>query len=237
MRMSRGSGITGLCAMQKVMPLPVAFSRSRSRKLLLARPLLEIPKARLIATLARAKIPYADDVSNRDPRFARARMRAAMPAIAREGLTAQRIALFARRLARAENALESVVDRAAAEVSEQGWGKDAPIVLDASKFLRLPDEIAIRLLGRALAHVGGSSIRLGKLEALHAALATAKLSPSFRLRRTLAGALLTLTPVRLVVEPAPPRTRPSRSRLHRKCPTGRNIKKKRDSLGTGAPAT
>jgi tRNA(Ile)-lysidine synthase len=214
MRMSRGSGITGLSAMQKVVPLPVASSRPRSQKVLLVRPLLEVPKARLLATLARARIPYADDSSNRDPRFARVRMREAMPALAREGLTAERIALFARRLSRAESALETAVDGAMAEVCAQGWRKHAPIALDAPKFLRLPAETAIRLLGRALAHVGGSSARLGKLEALHAALAAAKLSVPIRLRRTLAGALMTLTPARLIVEPAPPRARPPP--LHRR---------------------
>jgi tRNA(Ile)-lysidine synthase len=211
-RMSRGSGITGLCAMKKVAPLPVARPSRRSGSLLLVRPLLEIPKARLIATLARAGIAYADDASNRDPRFARARMRGVMPALAREGFDAPRIALFARRLARAETALESAVDVAAAGASERPWGNAGPIVLAAEKFLRLPAEIALRLLGRALAHTGeAGSLRLGKLEALLAALATAKPAGDLRLRRTLAGALVTLTATRLVVERAPPRSQRARA--------------------------
>jgi tRNA(Ile)-lysidine synthase len=211
-RMSRGSGITGLCAMKKVAPLPVARPSRRSGSLLLVRPLLEIPKARLIATLERAGIAYADDASNRDPRFARARLRDVLPALAREGLDAPRIALFARRLARAETALESAVDVAAAGASERPWGNAGPILLAAEKFLQLPAEIALRLLGRAIAHTGEArSLRLGKLEALLAALATAKPARGLRLRRTLAGALVTLTATRLVVERAPPRSHRARS--------------------------
>ncbi len=101
MRMSRGSGITGLCGMREVARLPLACSWRHLRPPLLVRPLIGIPKARLIATLRRASIEYADDASNRDPRFARARLRDVMPALAREGLDAPRIALFARRLQRA----------------------------------------------------------------------------------------------------------------------------------------
>jgi tRNA(Ile)-lysidine synthase len=213
MRMSRGSGITGLCAMQKVATLPVVRA-GRARSLLLVRPLLDIAKARLIATLDRAGIEYADDASNRDPRFARTRMRHLMPALAREGLDAGRIALLARRLERAESALENAVDAAMAGVSVRPWDKAGPIVLDAGKFLRLPAEIALRLLGRAIDHAGeAGSLRLGKLEALHGALA--QVAAPYRLRRTLAGALVTLTGARLVVERAPPRR--VRGRRHGDC--------------------
>jgi tRNA(Ile)-lysidine synthase len=194
----------------------------------LVRPLLAIPKARLVATLARAGIASADDLSNRDPRFLRARLRGMMPALAREGLDAPRLALLARRLARAEIALERAVDAAAAELSvrassdralcdrvrddraldDRDCGKAGPMVLDAEKFLALPAEIALRLLGRTIVQGGDAApLRLGKLEALHGALVTAKAAAGVRLRRTLAGALVTLTARRLVVERAPPRSR------------------------------
>ena len=60
------------------------------------RPFLTFPKSRLLATLAAAKIPFADDPSNRDPRFTRPRLRELMPLLAAEGLTAERLALLAR---------------------------------------------------------------------------------------------------------------------------------------------
>src|SRR5450631_3250123 len=81
--------------------------------LLLVRPLLDLPKARLLATLDAALITFCDDPSNRDPRFTRARLRDLMPALAGEGLDAKRLALLARRLRRAEAAIEFAVGVAA----------------------------------------------------------------------------------------------------------------------------
>jgi tRNA(Ile)-lysidine synthase len=66
----------------------------------------------------------------------------------------------------------------------------------------LPAEIGLRLLGWAIAHVGDEGpVELGKLEALYQALRQA---PG-RLRRTLAGALVSLDAGRLLVERAPAR--------------------------------
>src|ERR1700722_12252063 len=62
-RMSRGSGLTGLGAMSRMSSLP----GHGAGPIRLVRPLLKIPKSRLIATLRAAKISFADDPSNRDP--------------------------------------------------------------------------------------------------------------------------------------------------------------------------
>ena len=71
-RLTRGSGISGLAAMARIAPLPGGDGDGR---IALVRPLLEVPKARLLATLRKAGIAYADDPSNRDPRFTRVRLR------------------------------------------------------------------------------------------------------------------------------------------------------------------
>src|SRR5439155_15053885 len=84
---------------------------------LLVRPLLSISKSRLLATLRAAKISFADDPSNRDPRFTRPRLRELMPGLAAEGLDARRLAGFARRMARADEAIERAVNAAAARLS------------------------------------------------------------------------------------------------------------------------
>src|SRR5262245_19409198 len=102
LRMSRGTRPGGPCAMARESPLPA----NGTQEIMLVRPLLEIPKARLVATLARAKIEFADDASNRDPRFTRARLRQVMPALAREGLDASRLARLAGRLRRGGRADE-----------------------------------------------------------------------------------------------------------------------------------
>jgi tRNA(Ile)-lysidine synthase len=281
MRLLRGSGITGLAGMREVAPLPVATAARPKRGTLLVRPLLDVPKARLVATLERAGIAYADDAANRDPRFTRARLRGVMPMLAREGLDAPRIALLARRLARAESALDRAVDAAAAGVAQRAsidlagtrafpgkvdtgfpignatniesralsghdtynsrvnligkrswadppWRSAGPITLDAERFFALPSEIALRLLGRAVTHTRHEgSPQLGKLETLYDALC-ATAGAGGRLRRTLAGALVTLAAGSLVVERAPPRSNGA---------TGRIIKKKAASLGRRSAAT
>ena len=82
------------------------------------------------------------------------------------------------------------------------------IVFDATRFNDLPAEVALRLLGRAVAHVGSEGpVELGKLELLYEALRQAR-AP---LRRTLAGALVAVGGGRLVVERAPPRRRQPRA--------------------------
>ena len=196
-RMTRGSGLTGLAGIARVRPLVDA-------SLFLVRPLLDIPKARLIATVQAANIAVADDPSNRDPRFTRARLRALMPALAGEGLDARRFALFGQRVRRAEAAIEFAVAVAASALATAPWPAAGPITLDADGFADLPAEVALRLLGRAIARVGDEGpVELGKLESLAAALVAA--GRDVRFRRTLAGAVVTLWRDRLTVERAPPR--------------------------------
>jgi tRNA(Ile)-lysidine synthase len=204
-RLLRGSGITGLGAMARLTGLP----GSGQGDIKLVRPLLGIPKARLIATLAAAKIPFADDPSNRDPRFTRARLRGLMPQLAREGLDARRLSLLAQRLKRADKAIEAAVDLAMADGTAVPAASGA-IALDAARFARLPAEIALRLIGRAVTRTGNEGpVELGKLEALKAELdAALKLrqkAGKVRFRRSLAGATVSLHAGKIEVERAPPR--------------------------------
>jgi tRNA(Ile)-lysidine synthase len=197
LRLARGSGLPGLAAMTRASDI---FNTC------VMRPLLGLPKSRLIATLSNLGIVYADDPSNRDPRFTRARLRGVMPVLASEGLSAERLALLARRVRRAEAALEHAVSAASSGVLLSPWGEGQRIVFEAAAFGGLPEEIALRLLGRAITHAGDEGpVELGKLETLYAALSQDR--PSGSIRRTLAGALVTKSLRTLVVERAPPRRR------------------------------
>ncbi len=195
-RMSRGSGLTGLAAMKRIsvipgrersertgirgrhrakfwIPVRDLSAAPRNDELSLIRPFLDIPKARLIATLTAAKVPFADDPTNRDPRFTRARLRGLMPRLAEEGLDAPRLALLARRLGRAEAALAAQAGRAFAQLAVKP-ARTGEIVFDRAGFAALSPEIALRLLGRAIDAVGDEGpVELGKLEALNAALTAA----------------------------------------------------------------
>lgn len=210
MRLLRGSGITGLAAMARV---------SERGGIALARPLLDVPKSRLIATLRRAKIGFADDPTNRDAAFTRSRLRALLPLLAAEGGDARALARLATRMARADAAVEVLVDGAERYLALKGQGilqsASPGIAFDAPAFAMLPEEIRLRLLMRAINRLGYEGrAELGKAEALLAQLDRSlaerpgkarSAPPRGRLRQTLAGALIRLERGRLHIEPAPVR--------------------------------
>jgi tRNA(Ile)-lysidine synthase len=199
-RLARGSGLFGLTGMAHAAPLPLRGVR----EIFLVRPLLHLSKARLVATLKAARIAYAEDPSNRDPRFTRTRLRSLMPALAREGLDARGLARLAARLRRAESTIQVAVQAARSALAPLPWREHGPIVFETAPFAGLPAEVALRLLGEAVAHTGDEGpVELAKLESLYEAL---RQTPS-RLRRTLAGALITLDRDYLTVERAPARRR------------------------------
>ncbi|HXD14504.1 MAG TPA: tRNA lysidine(34) synthetase TilS [Xanthobacteraceae bacterium] len=202
LRLARGSGLTGLAGMAHASALPVGAETA----IFLVRPLLRIPKSRLVATLKAAGIGHSEDASNRDPRFTRARLRMLMPALAREGLDARGLMRLAMRMRRAEATIEFAVGAARAALAPGPWRERGPIVFDVAHFRDLPAEVALRLLGRAVAQTGDEGpVELGKLEQLYEVLRQSR--PP--LRRTLAGALITLAAERLTIERAPARRRPA----------------------------
>jgi len=188
-------------------------NRSADAQIFLLRPLLLIPKARLVATLKEAGIEYTDDPSNRDPGFARTRLRALLPQLGAEGLDAKTLARLGRRMRRAEAAIEFAVDAACAALAPEPWRSSGPIVFPAGRFADLPAEVGLRVLGRAIARVGNEGpVELGKLEMLYDSL---RASPPL-LRRTLAGALISLSAARLTIERAPPRRAQAKRRTGNK---------------------
>jgi tRNA(Ile)-lysidine synthase len=207
-RLARGSGLTGIAAMARVSPLGLPAMRDAGDSPALVRPLLDVAKVRLIATLEAAGLGHVEDPSNADPRFARVRWRKLAPALAQEGLTARRLSQLARRVRRSETAIEAAVSTAFGRLG--AYAASHAIAFDARGLRELPAEIALRLIGRAVAHVGDEGpVELGKLEALCESLEAALSTGRFR--RTLAGALVSLQRDRLIVERAPPRRHRSHS--------------------------
>jgi tRNA(Ile)-lysidine synthase len=212
MRMLRGSGIAGLASMAR---------ESERDGLLLARPFLDISKSQLIATLEKAKVGFAEDPTNRDTSFTRPRLRTLMPVLAAEGGDTRSLVRLASRLARANAAVEVLVDGAERYLAlkdrhalHSGFNAarlDARS-FDAKTFAAMPDEIRLRLLLRAIDRVGHEGpAELGKVEALLSALdqagADGNAGRRTRLKQTLAGALVSLIDGRIRIEPAPPRRR------------------------------
>ncbi len=203
LRLGRGSGLDGLAAMAPVV------ERVQMR---LIRPLLDVPRARIEATLRAAGQAWVEDPTNRDPAHARVRLRALAPALAAEGLTAERLVATARHLGRARAALDAGLAALLAEaVSVEASGA---VVLDRRRLAQAPEEVGLRALARVAQYAGGADYapRLEALLRLRKAMAV----PGFR-GATLAGCLWRPAGggcVRVVPEPSAPhlgRRRASRS--------------------------
>ncbi len=163
LRLARGSGVDGLAAMRPV---------EHQGGVRLLRPLLDIPKAALAATVVAADMVAENDPGNSNPAFARVRLRQLAPALAAEGLTPARLAATARHMARARDALEQetlLLLRRAARLHPEGC-----ISLSPATFAAAPAEVALRGLSRAVMAAAGRVYppRFQQLERLHAVLQT-----------------------------------------------------------------
>lgn len=227
MRLLRGSGIAGLSAMARL---------ATRDGIVLARPLLDVPKSQLVATLKRARIGFADDPTNRDASFTRPRLRALLPQLAAEGGDARTLVRLSARLARANAAVEVLTDGAERFLRLRDRGdalRPGVRSFEAAAFATLPEEVRLRLLLRAIDALGHEGpAELGKVETLLAALdqamrdqgmhdqggrdqdmaARSRAAANGRaiLKQTLAGALISLAGGRIHIAPAPARRSPGR---------------------------
>ena len=203
MRLSRGSGIAGLAGMAR---------QSVRGDIVVLRPLLDMPKERLVATLRRANIEFATDPTNHDLAYTRPRLRALMPALAAEGADARNLTRLAARLGRANAALEKMTVGAERYLAQLRADRERD-GFDLAAFSVLDAEIRVRLLLRTINRIGHEGpAELGKVEALVEALDSAigkgkSGRKSVPFRQSLAGAIVGVERGRLRIVPAPPRRR------------------------------
>ncbi|MEP0069257.1 tRNA lysidine(34) synthetase TilS [Pyruvatibacter sp.] len=144
LRLARGSGVDGLSGMAADM------SRDGLR---IIRPLLDVPRADLLALLEDRGQAYIEDPSNRDERHARVRMRVLRPLLEAEGLTALRLAETAGRLSVARDALAGWTQAHLAgcvTFDVGGWAQ-----FDRTRLVNVPLEIGLRSVSRIVMAVGG----------------------------------------------------------------------------------
>lgn len=135
-RLAHGSGLDGLCGM--------AERQAFGDDLTLCRPFLDFSKADLVATCQHYRVPFLVDPSNSAEAFARVRLRGSMAALEREGLTAERLSVTAKRLARARAALDELAQRTLKEaIAEHHPDR---IVLSYSVLRSMPEEIGLRVV-------------------------------------------------------------------------------------------
>jgi tRNA(Ile)-lysidine synthase len=160
MRLARGAGVDGLAAMQ-----PITSRQGAT----IIRPLLDVPKSRLLATLRAAGAPWFEDPSNHNADFERSRLRAAAASRKNLGLSDEALALTSRRLARARYALDGMVSQLLAPRLEDRLLSKCGLFEWMWPLGSIPDEIAVRLLMRILPAIGGTSepARMARVEHLY----------------------------------------------------------------------
>ncbi|MBL8806272.1 MAG: tRNA lysidine(34) synthetase TilS [Rhodospirillales bacterium] len=137
LRAARGSGPDGIAGMSAVV------ERARMR---LVRPLLGFRHADLLATCRARELDWIEDPSNRDPRFARAALRATGQALPERPDTASAAARATR-----EHALAVLLARAV-ELSGAGFA-----LVDRGVLARAPAQSARTALARVARTIGGGA--------------------------------------------------------------------------------
>jgi tRNA(Ile)-lysidine synthase len=191
MRLARGSGIDGLAGMRPlesriavVLEAPV-----REAVIRLRRPLLDVAKARLIATLQAIGASWREDPTNADLRYERVRLRRAQSMLAADlGLTPAALARSARRLAAERVSLQQRTQAIAAGHVRDHGGVYGTLTLPSPQYL--PPADVVRLLARMLDIFGGAApaAQLSQIETLAERVASPL--PSAGGRLTLGGCLI-----------------------------------------------
>ncbi len=162
LRLGRGSGVDGLSAMRARAPLPCPGFEGVQ----VVRPLLGISRAQLRAYLPAKGASWLEDPMNQDERFARSRIRKAMPALEAAGISPTRIAQAAQHLVRAREALDAATEEF---LCRHARFEGDFALLDGAALARLPREIGLRALCAVLMRVGECVYRprFERLEALY----------------------------------------------------------------------
>ena len=141
-RLVGGSGLDGLTGMKKIQEIPHGP--------FLVRPLLDQPKTALVEFCQGNSIPFVEDPSNYKLSFLRPRLRAAREVLEQEGLTSKRLAVTASRMARAREALEYFAEQAWTECLKRNSSPGDVFYFDLPRLNTWPDEIALRVILKAM---------------------------------------------------------------------------------------
>ncbi len=194
MRLTRGSGIAGLAGMANV---------SQRGNLRLARPLLGVTKADLVALCRTEGVSFVEDPGNIDARFRRVALRALGDTLVREGLDGGSLRRLGRRAARAEAALRWAEARAADALPIRI--EDDVVLIEAASLAALPAELVLRVLAQYILRSGSNAdIRLERLEVLESRLRAA-IEANTLLDATLGGCTIRLRHGDVCIATAPAR--------------------------------
>lgn len=144
LRLAGDSGPLGLAGMSACVPLD---------EVLLLRPLLHVPRARLAAGLEAAGESWLDDPANEDPRHRRVALRRCGPALAAAGLDPGRLAEAAALFGRLRVQLEDLAARLLAAAAS--WHPAGFLRLSRSRFFAAARPVARLALAEAVRALAG----------------------------------------------------------------------------------
>jgi tRNA(Ile)-lysidine synthase len=157
MRLARGAGVAGLAAMADRRWIPAEAGGGDG--FWQVRPLLPVARADLRHVARVLRVPFAEDPSNADARFDRARARAALAALAPLGLTAAGLAATARRLGDAAEAVRARAAQASAAAVVPTPPLAGHLLIGRDAFAALERETQLRLLGAGVQWITGDGYR------------------------------------------------------------------------------
>ena len=144
LRLRQGSGLDGLAGMSPQTPMP--WGR-------IIRPLLTIPRSRLLACLRQGGQDFIQDPSNHDCRYERVRLRQMMAALDLSLGDVPQV------LGQARSSMQKLVDAAEARLVRHDPLGFA--LVDGAALAEIPPAIGLRLLARLVRQVGGGAYAPG----------------------------------------------------------------------------
>lgn len=179
-RLAKGSGVDGLAGMAEVQEWD---------GIKIIRPLLSFSKQDLIDLCMTNHVHYVDDPTNKNEAYLRPRLRAAQEILEQEGLTSKRLAVTAKRIARAREALEFITQKALNDVVVKADG--GCFVLDINILKQQQDDIVIRLILKLIDQFHGDEDYGPRLERVENLVERILHDVSFR-GATLAGCIFAM---------------------------------------------
>jgi len=155
LNLGRGSGVYGLAAMRP---------ETMRDGIVIARPLLSVPRAALAEYCKKNKIKFATDAMNDDETFARVHIRKNRHLLSeRLGVTDARMRTAIDALGRVRDVLENDVDRMVGLVMP---GAATRAVFSAAFLNDMPEEVRMKFLSRLFQKIGGADYppRLEKIK-------------------------------------------------------------------------
>ncbi len=163
MNLGRGSGIYGLGGIRP---------ESNRNGIIIARPLLEVPREELKNWCENNEVKYFSDSMNDDERFTRVKVRKNRHFLREKlGISDQRILTSIANISRAREQMESALEGIFSSCQEPsaGGSEASRLVLSADALFKNPMELQLKFLGEALRRISGAEYtpRLKDILRLH----------------------------------------------------------------------